>query len=182
MRQLKLITFLTLLCGQFLYSHCQMPCGIYHDDMVFDQIDQYVETMVKAMAKLKEIKNGTPQERNEFTRWVITKEHQSDDAAQLILTYFLQQKIKPGDADTDKRLQSAHRLLFYIVAIKQQVDFKPVADFAEEWEKFKLFFHIQGYECLMEERKLKIWDEKKQENEQKPAATPEKKLQGSKQG
>ena len=27
-----------------LTAHCQMPCGIYHDSMVYDQIDQYAET------------------------------------------------------------------------------------------------------------------------------------------
>ncbi len=156
--------------GSALMGHCQMPCGIYHDDMVYDQIDQYVETMVKAVAKIKDSKAANPQERNELIRWVMAKERMSDETAELILTYFLQQKIKPGEPDTSKRLESAHRLLFDLVVIKQNADFKPVSEFAEEWEKFKLLFHIQGYECEMEKKNMKIWDEKRKEYEEKAAA------------
>lgn len=150
-----------------LEAHCQMPCGIYHDDMVYDQIDQYVETMVKAIAKIKDNKASTPQERNEVIRWVMTKDKLSDETAELILTYFLQQKIKPGEPDTPKRIAAAHRLLFDLVAIKQTADFKTLSDFAEEWEAFKLMFHIEGYECEMEKKNLKIWDEKRKEYEEK---------------
>lgn len=150
-----------------LMAHCQMPCGIYHDDMVYDQIDQYVETMVKAVAKIKDSKSTTPESRNEYVRWIMTKDRLSDDAAQLITTYFLMQKIKPNEEETAKKVLSAHKLLFQIVCIKQTVDFKSVSDFAEEWEKFKLMFHIQGYECAMEKKNLKIWDEKRKEYEEK---------------
>lgn len=163
------MAFCSLSCGP-LMGHCQMPCGIYHDDMVYDQIDQYVETMVKAVAKIKDNKASTPQERNELIRWVMTKDRLSDDTATLIMTFFLQQKIKPGESDTPKRVEAAHRLLFDIVAVKQLCDFKAVSDFAEEWEKFKLMFHIQGYECEMEKRNLKIWDEKRKEYEEKAKA------------
>lgn len=151
---------LCLLTTPLLHSHCQMPCGIYHDDMVFDQVDQYVETMVKAITVLNESKFATPQQRNEFVRWVETKERMSNEAAQLILTYFLQQKIKPGEDDTVKRITCAHTMLCTLTTIKQTVDMNYVKSFAEEWEKFKLMFHIEGYECKMEKKKLAEWDKK----------------------
>lgn len=140
-----------------LSAHCQMPCGIYHDNMVYDQIDQYVETMFKAMTELATIKFQTPQERNAFVRWVSTKDESSDQIAEIITYYFLQQKIKPGEEDTPKRLASAHRLLFLMVQMKQNVDRKIVDEFADEWEKFKLMFHVEGYEChvdMLNRRKL----------------------------
>lgn len=132
-----------------------MPCGIYHDDMVFDQIDQYVETMYKGITVISDNKFTTVADRNELVRWVGLKEHESDDAAHLITTYFLQQKIKPGESDTPKRLESAHRLLFLLVAIKQNVDLDMLQDFSDEWDKFKTMFHVEGYECKMENIKLK---------------------------
>lgn len=146
--------------ASFLYAgsigaHCQMPCGIYHDDMVYDQIDQYVETMYKAISILKEDRNATPHDKNEFVRWVMQKEKASDEMAQLFTVYFLQQKIKPGESDTEKRLTSAHKLLFFLVAIKQNTDLKFVEDFGDEWEKFKLMFHVEGYACKVEQIKLK---------------------------
>lgn len=148
-----------------LSAHCQMPCGIYHDDMVFDQIDQYVETMYKGMTMLTTSKFETPKDRTEFVRWVMTKDSSSNDVAELINTYFLQQKIKPGEPDTTKKLISAHNLLFLIVQIKQNTDRTLVEKFNDEWEKFKLMFHVEGYSCKIEMMKERKRQEKlKQKN------------------
>lgn len=146
----------------FLSAHCQMPCGIYHDDMVFDQIDQYVETLVKGITVLDGNKFNSLQERNEGVRWIMQKEKSSDAVAELITCFFLQQKIKPGESDTVKRLVSAHKLLFLLVQIKQTVDLQIANDFYEEWEQFKLMFHIEGYKCKVNQAKLRKWREKNQ--------------------
>ncbi len=162
-----------VLCSQSpLSSHCQMPCGIYHDDMVYDQIDQYIETMAKGITVMNDSKFATTQERNEFVRWVMEKDAASDDVSRVITEFFLQQKIKPNEQDTTKRVLSAHALLFYLVGIKQTVDMKVLNDFYEEWEKFKLMFHIEGYSCKLEQIKLKKWAEKKKALEGKGANQP----------
>lgn len=148
-------------CPLQLMAHCQMPCGIYHDEMVFDQIDQFVETTVKAISVMQESAFSTVQDRNAFVRWVMQKDKNADETAHLITTYFLQQKIKPHEEDTTKRVLSAHLLLFYLVQIKQTVDYKVVNDFYEEWERFKLMFHIDGYKCKVSQAKLKKWVEKR---------------------
>lgn len=154
-RLLHIASFAVLAYSGSLSAHCQMPCGIYHDDMVFDQVDQYIETMYKCMSILNENKSASVREKNEFIRWVLQKEKASDEAAGIITTFFLQQKIKPGEDDTIKRITSAHKLLFLLVSIKQNVDLKFVEDFGDEWEKFKLMFHVEGYECKVEQIKLK---------------------------
>lgn len=141
----------SLLCQSHpLSAHCQMPCGIYHDEMVFNQIDQYIETMYKGITELKNSKFATPFERNNFIRWVELKEKASDEMANLITEYFLQQKIKPGEPDTVKRLVSAHKMLFELTAIKQNVDLKMIESFADEWENFKQMFHVLNYECQID--------------------------------
>lgn len=171
---LKKFLYTALLIGTshaiHLHSHCQMPCGIYHDDMVFDQIDQYVETMVKGLSILINSKFSTVQEHNEFVRWVMLKEKDSNETANMITTYFLQQKIKPGEDDTAKRLASAHKLLFLLVKIKQTAEYSVINDFYEEWERFKLMFHIEGYECKMEQKRLKEWAEKEAKEAEKEKA------------
>lgn len=149
----KILTFsfVAVLCMQrALFSHCQMPCGIYHDEMVYDQIDQYVETMYKGMTIITEDRFNTSKDKNEFVRWVILKENSSNELANLLTTYFLQQKIKPDEEDTNKRLISAHKLLFLLMQIKQNTNRKFVDQFADEWDKFKLMFHVEGYECQIE--------------------------------
>lgn len=156
MRQSMILFLLGTLCHTGpLMAHCQLPCGIYHDEMVYDQIDQFVETTVKALSVLEDDHFETVQDRNTFVRWVMQKDKGADEIASLLTTYFLQQKIKPGEADTEKRLISAHRLLFYLVQIKQTVDLKVVNDFYDEWERFKLMFHIENYKCKISQLRLK---------------------------
>jgi nickel superoxide dismutase len=163
-----LIGLLLSVCvyGQ-LSAHCQMPCGIYHDEMVFDLIDQFVETTVKAISVLQDNKFATVQERNTFVRWVVQKDKEADEVANLIMTYFLQQKIKPGEEKTIKRVLSAHQLLVYLVQIKQTVDLKAVNDFYEEWERFKLMFPIEGYKSKVNQDKLKKWAEQRKESKER---------------
>lgn len=157
-----------------LSAHCQMPCGIYHDDMVYDQIDQFVETVYKGITVMNESKFSTVKDKNEFVRWVGEKEKSCCEAANLITVYFLQQKIKPGEDDTVKRLVSAHNLLFLLVAIKQNPDLEYVKQFNAEWEKFKLMFHREGYECEMEKKEFRELDalRKAQGAKAKEQATP----------
>lgn len=152
-----------------LSAHCQMPCGIYHDDIVYDLIDQYVETMYKGISVLNNSKFSNPSERNAFVRWVMEKDKASDQAAKLISEYFLQQKIKPGESDTTKRLISAHKLLFMLVTIKQNADLDFVKTFTTEWDQFKLMFHREGYECEIDKLKLKARTEKKAAEEKAEA-------------
>lgn len=137
-----------------LKGHCQMPCGIFYDGVVFDQVDQYIETMVKAVNVLQSNQFKTTQDRNTFVRWVIQKENNSNEISNLISTYFLQQKIKLGEENTVNRLVSAHKLLVYLVQIKQSVDGEAINRFYEEWENFKQFFPVEGYKSAVDQKKL----------------------------
>lgn len=170
------IALSTLPLSNALHAHCQMPCGIYHDDMVYDQIDQFVETVYKGISIINENKSSTPREKNEMVRWVVQKEKCCNEAAELITTYFLQQKIKPGEDDTVKRLVSAHKLLFLMVAIKQNVDLEYVKQFNAEWERFKLMFHRDTYECEMAKKDFEQLEQLRQEH----AAKAKKELENSK--
>ncbi len=139
--------FASLLWTPFttLSAHCQMPCGIYDDQMVYDQINQFYLTMFKAVKALDHNEFKTDEDRNQFIRWVMTKERLCNEMATLITEFFLQQKIQPID-DNIELLQSAHKLLFLLLAIKQNVDIKIIKEFGKEWEHFKYLFHPET-EC-----------------------------------
>lgn len=163
-----------------LEAHCQLPCGIYHDNMVYDQVDQFVETVYKGISVMNDSKFNSVKDKNEFIRWVIEKEKSCNDTAELITKYFLQQKIKPDEDDTVKRIVSAHKLLFMLTAIKQNTDLDFVKQFIAEWEKFKLMFHREGYECEMEKKQFKEVDalRKVQEAKAKEEAAKEDAAKG----
>ncbi len=137
----------SLLATAQLSAHCQMPCGIYHDQMIYDKVDEYFETMVKAVTFMHDDAFKTVQEKNQFIRWVITKEKMSDEVAEVLMYYFLQQKVKPGnDDDTTDLVRSLHKMLFLLVQIKQNADVKIVKEFGNEWDHFKELFHPE-IEC-----------------------------------
>lgn len=141
--------YLFALCAAFtlsLHAHCQMPCGIYHDQMIYDQVNQYYETMYKANMALKNNKLQTVEDYNQFVRWIMSKDHQSDEIANLLCTYFLMQKIKPGEEESAELVTSIHKLLHLIVGIKQTVGMNCVTDFGKEWDHFKFLFHPE-MEC-----------------------------------
>jgi len=146
-----------ILSHQPLSSHCQMPCGIYHDDMVYEQVDQYIETMYKAVTMLNESKFSNAKERTEFVRWACLKDDESDEMAQVFLTYFLQQKVKPDEKDTVNKLVGIHKMLFLLMRIKQNVDVDLVNQFGKEWLSLKSLFHAPEYECKMEMIRLKAY-------------------------
>lgn len=142
-------TFLPLLLSLLviqsgLSAHCQMPCGIYHDELVLSSIDQYIETMNKAASELNSIKFDDPQTRSQFVRWVMNKEDETKRAGDLLVVYFLQQKVKPDAPNAQKLAVSLHKLLFLMVKIKQETDVNAVKNFTAEWNSFKQLY--QGKE------------------------------------
>jgi len=144
-----------------LSAHCQMPCGIYDDQMVYDEVNQFYLTMFKAVKALQNNKFNSDEDRNQFIRWVMTKERLCNEIAMLLTTYFFQQKIMPIDDNIDM-VKSLHRLLFQLVAIKQNVDIKIVKDFGKEWDHFKVLFHPE-IECVPVIKETSLDDKKSQE-------------------
>lgn len=134
--------YLTLFFKAAVFAHCQMPCGIYHDQMIYDKVDEFHETMFKGISALKHNSFSSLEDKNQFIRWVNLKEKMCDETALILTEYFLQQKVKPGtDEDTQEMVHVLHNLLFLLVQIKQNVDLDIVKQFGKEWEHFKYLFH-----------------------------------------
>ena len=44
-----------LFAAQPAYSHCEVPCGIYGDEMRFQTIEEHIATIEKAMKMIVEL-------------------------------------------------------------------------------------------------------------------------------
>ncbi|MCH5375396.1 MAG: superoxide dismutase, Ni, partial [Planctomycetes bacterium] len=60
-------------------AHCEVPCGIYHDQLRFEQMLEDQTTIAKAMAQIGELTakmddGADPLSVNQVVRWVTTKE------------------------------------------------------------------------------------------------------------
>ena len=108
---------------RFAQAHCEVPCGIYDDQLRFQQMLEDAATIEKAMGQIGELaeKHGA-QELNQLVRWVDTKEHHATATQQVIAQYFMTQRIKTKDQTYIKRLTAAHAVLQAAMKCKQTTD------------------------------------------------------------
>lgn len=125
-------------------AHCQVPCGIYGDDLRFAAMAEDVTTIRKAMVQVRKLSGAGKVDHNQVVRWVMTKEEHADRIAETIKSYFLQQRVKdPGDGNGAARekyleqLTSAHGVLVASMKCKQSTDTSQVDDLHKQLERFR---------------------------------------------
>lgn len=125
-----LILFVMMVFSQqSLRAHCQIPCGIYTDEMRFHMIEEDITTIEKSMNQIMELSKESPVNYNQMVRWVTNKDEHATKIQDIVNAYFLTQRIKPVDpADVDAykdytyKLSLLHQLLFYAMKTKQTTD------------------------------------------------------------
>lgn len=114
--------------GTIAIFHCEVPCGIYNDQMRFEQMLEDTATIAKAITSINEyaagMQNGPPDGKtiNQVTRWVNTKEDHATKIQQTMAQYFLTQRIKAEHKDYVGQLATAHRVIVGAMKCKQDVD------------------------------------------------------------
>jgi nickel superoxide dismutase len=110
-------------------AHCEIPCGIYHDDQRFPTLDEHVQTIEKSMLKIVELSADPAANANQITRWVLNKEKHADNIQETVTQYFLTQRIKLPDMSDSKAVETykdqlamLHKLLVYAMKSKQTTD------------------------------------------------------------
>ncbi|MEE9368782.1 MAG: superoxide dismutase [Ni] [Pontiella sp.] len=107
-------------------AHCQVPCGIYNDEMRIQMMQEHVTTIEKAM---KQIEAG--QNANQTARWVLNKEKHAEELSEIVTYYFLAQRIKPDMDHYEENLKTFHGILVYTMKSKQTTDLAHVAKLKE---------------------------------------------------
>lgn len=108
-------------------AHCQVPCGIYGDDTRFATLAEHIVTIEKAMNQINELSKDPGANMNQLVRWVNTKEDHADQFSGIITAYFLQQRIKTTEAESDEKaylnkITLCHKLLVSAMKAKQTTD------------------------------------------------------------
>ena len=118
-------------------AHCEVPCGIYDDEMRLEMIAEHATTIEKAMNQVVELEGADPANPNQLVRWIVTKEDHASEVQHIVSQYFMTQRIKPDQDQYDQKLQSLHRMLIAAMKCKQTVDTANVAALREELETFR---------------------------------------------
>ena len=123
-------------------AHCQIPCGIYDDEMRFRMLEEHITTIEKSMKQITELAADPTKNANQLTRWVMNKEHHADEMAAIVTQYFLQQRIKLDEAEASPpkwtaKVKSCHGILVHAMKAKQTTDLAHVE---------KLRKHVAAFE------------------------------------
>ena len=107
--------------------HCQVPCGIYGDQMRIDMLMEDCATIEKAMTSLQAMDAEESPSKNQMVRWVVNKEQHAQNIQDTVAAYWLAQRVMaPKDATgADKyhaQLTSMHRITVAAMKCKQTTD------------------------------------------------------------
>ena len=122
-KTLLLLTLLTALISKQALGHCQVPCGVYTDQLRFEQMLEDQTTIEKASKLITELSEKEDAlSHQQLSRWVATKEAHASNIQQIIAEYFMIQRIKATAKDYDKQLKGAHAVMVAAMKCKQNLD------------------------------------------------------------
>jgi len=127
------VSVLAMVFASMVYSHCQIPCGIYDDKARISMIDEHIATIEKSMKQITELSAQSEKNFNQIVRWVQNKENHADYIMEIASDYFMAQRLKPVDKPQGqdyekyvKQLTLLHGLLVYSTKAKQTTDLSNV--------------------------------------------------------
>ena len=119
---------LTLSSSSTVRSHCEIPCGIYGDQMRIMMLYEHIATVEKSMAQIGAMMEQDPPNANQVVRWVNNKEKHADEIQHIVTQYFMTQRVKPQAPATAEhgkyivQLTSLHGMLIQAMKCKQTTD------------------------------------------------------------
>jgi nickel superoxide dismutase len=123
MRKLLLTIFVCLFSFCFFYvkasAHCEIPCGIYDDEMRINMMNEHIATIEKSMNQIMKIEKEKQHHANQLVRWIMNKERHADEIQEIVTQYFMTQRIKFDTKNYEKKLGLLHQMLVYSMKCKQ---------------------------------------------------------------
>jgi len=138
---LVVISVITINLAQ---AHCQVPCGIFGDQMRIDMLREHITTIEKSMNQINELSKNTAANVNQLVRWVNNKDTHADEFTEIVTYYFLAQRIKITDAgdkmafaDYQRKVTFLHQMMVYAMKSKQTTDLDNVKELSKLVDQFQ---------------------------------------------
>jgi len=137
-----LLAFCTIFfAASYAAAHCEIPCGIYDDEMRVNMIAEHITTIEKSTKKIVELSGQKPINYNQLVRWVSNKEHHANELQHIVTQYFMTQRIKLDTKDYAKKLGVLHKMLIYAMKCKQTTDLSHISTLRSLLKEFQgLYF------------------------------------------
>lgn len=141
------IIILTRAWTHFAYAHCEIPCGIYDDEMRVMMIAEHINTIEKSMTMILELSNSAESNYNQLIRWINNKEQHAHYIQDIVSQYFMTQRVKPVDKDNTEdykkyveEITILHEMLIYAMKAKQTTDVVHIEKLRSLLEKFRYLY------------------------------------------
>jgi len=137
---LSLVLLTALLYTSNAFAHCEIPCGIYDDELRAKQIAEHATTIEKSMKQIEALGKRSPVNYNQLVRWVSNKEAHATEVQHIISQYFMTQRIKPGQKKYTEKLTLLHKMLLAAMKCKQTTDLSHVNQLRSLLKEFEVLY------------------------------------------
>ena len=147
----KLMLSLLAVCLPLSFSistasaHCEIPCGIYDDQLRTQLIAEHATTIEKSMKQIMELSKANPVNYNQRVRWVSNKEDHATEIQQIVSQYFMTQRIKPDQKMYSEKLVALHKMLIAAMKCKQTIDLSQVNALRALLKEFELLYFDKNH-------------------------------------
>ena len=141
-----IIISLPLILVPFVHSHCEIPCGIYHDKARVEMIEEHITTIEKAVKMIGELSKEKDKNYNQIVRWVTNKEEHASMVQEIVSQYFMTQRVKPAARNAEgfsryvDQLTLLHQMLVYAMKAKQTTDLAHIEKLRSLVAEFKTIY------------------------------------------
>jgi nickel superoxide dismutase len=115
-------TLLIIFGASNIAAHCEIPCGIYDDELRAKLLYEHTVTIEKSMQKITALSKENPVNYNQITRWVSNKEDHASQVQHIVSQYFMTQRIKPDAKQYSEKIVLLHKMLLASMKCKQTTD------------------------------------------------------------
>ncbi|CAB1078933.1 hypothetical protein D1AOALGA4SA_6652 [Olavius algarvensis Delta 1 endosymbiont] len=121
-------------------AHCEIPCGIYDDQLRTQLIAEHAGTIEKSMQQIMALGQADPVNYNQLARWVSNKEAHASEIQHIVSQYFMTQRIKPDQPKYPAKLTVLHKMLITAMKCKQTTDLAHVNDLRKYLKEFEILY------------------------------------------
>lgn len=137
---LLLLASLFLINPPPVQAHCEIPCGIYDDELRANLIAEHTVTIEKSMQQIATLGKENPVNHNQLVRWVSNKELHAGELQHIVTQYFLTQRIKPDAEKYAEKIAILHQMLVAAMKCKQTTDTAHVTTLRNLLKRFEVLY------------------------------------------
>ena len=135
-----MLFFIIFLSASYAAAHCEIPCGIYNDQMRIEMIDEDITTIEKAMKQITQLGSQKEINYNQLVRWITNKEYHADKIQEVVSQYFMTQRIKTDADKYEEKLVLLHKMLVAAMKCKQTTDLSHVETLRSLLKSFETLY------------------------------------------